>query len=114
MFKEAIPTIDLWCTLLGRDVECVCLEDNQATITVVKKGFSPKLRHILRTQKVNLGSIKEVFDDGIAKIEYCNTAFQAADIFTKALAPALWSNALAMLGIDTGSEPAIATGEASD
>lgn len=28
--------------------------DNQATILVVKKGFSPKLRHISRTRKVEL------------------------------------------------------------
>ena len=42
--------------------------------------------------------IKEVFDDGIARIEYCTTAFQAANIFTKALAPAKWPQAIKLFG----------------
>ena len=32
-----------------------------------------------------------------------DTKKQAADIFTKPLAPALWQEALRMLGIDTGN-----------
>ena len=33
-------------------------EDNTATIKVMRKGYSPKLRHVQWTHKVNLGSIK--------------------------------------------------------
>ena len=38
--------------MLGRDdLKLVIHEDNQAAILVVKKGYSPKLRHISRTHK---------------------------------------------------------------
>ena len=89
-------------------------EDNQATITVVKKGYSKKLRHLTRTHKVNISSLNEACTSDNTVLAYIDTKKQAADIFTKALAPALWSNALIMLAIDTGSEPAVATGEATD
>ena len=39
------------------------LEDNQATILVVRKGDSPKLRHMARTRKINLSGLSEVFHD---------------------------------------------------
>ena len=79
--------MSLWDMLAGRKMLLKVEEDNQATIKVVLKGYSPKLRHILRTHKVNLGSIKEVVDEDSAIIEYIVTTEQAADIFTKALTP---------------------------
>ena len=82
------------------------LENNQATILVVRKGYSPKLRHITRTHKVNLSGLSEVFQEDSAELEYCQTDNQAADIFTKALPPQKWAPALRLLGIrvDLGSE----------
>ena len=91
--------LSLWEVLLGRKPELLVMEDNQATIKVVLKGYSPKLRSIVRTQRVNLSSIKEVFDCGDAQIEYVKTDEQAADVFTKALEPAKWRNAMDLLGI---------------
>ena len=38
-------------------------EDDQACITVFVKSYSPKLRHIQRTHKINLGSVKEMIGD---------------------------------------------------
>ena len=67
-----------------RSVKLRVMEDNQATILVVKKGYSPKLRHISRTHKVNLSCLSEVFTDEGVTIEYVDTKEQAADIFTKA------------------------------
>jgi len=101
LFAEALPTMDLWDMILGRSIELIILEDNQATIKIVRKGYSSKLRHIYRTHKVNLGSIKEVLEEDNVTLMYCNTHFQAADIFTKALAPSAWQNALDLLGIVT-------------
>ena len=75
-------------------------EDNQATILVAKKGYSPKLRNIARTHEVNLGSISEQLEEGTGvEIEYVDTAEQAADIFTKALVPQKWDRAIKLLGI---------------
>ena len=81
-------------------MQLVIHEDNQATILVAKKGYSPKLRHIARTHKVNLGSISEQLEEGTGvEIEYVDTAEQAADIFTKALVPQKWDRAIKLLGI---------------
>ena len=66
------------------------MEDNQATIIVAESGWSPKLRHVLRSHQVDLGCLREEFADGSQiSIEYVESAKQAADIFTKALSPQL-------------------------
>ena len=52
-----------------------------------QKGYSKRLRHISQTHKVNLGSLKKVCDN--AELVHIETKKQAADIFTKALAPNL-------------------------
>ena len=77
------------------------MEDNQATILVVKKGYSPKLRHISRTHKVNLSCLSEIFAEDSVSIQYVDTRYQAADIFTKALPPQKWGAALSLLGMRT-------------
>ena len=86
LYQEGLPALSLWSELLGRhDLKLVIHEDNQATILVAKKGYSPKLRHISRTHKVNLGCISEQVAEGThISIQYVDTAEQAADIFTKA------------------------------
>ena len=99
LFSEALPAMDLWDKLLGRSVSLTIYEDNQATIKVVLKGYSHKLRHISRTHKVDLSSIKEIIDTDAVEIEYIKTDLQAADIFTKALQPCKWVNALKLLGM---------------
>ena len=52
--------LDLWEKILKRVVKLTILEDNQATIKIIAKGYSAKLRHVQRTQKVNIGSIHDV------------------------------------------------------
>ena len=95
--------------LLDRhDLELVIHEDSQATILVAKKGYSPKLRHISRTHKVNLGCISEQLSEGShISIQYVDTAEQAADIFTKALPPQNWDNALKLLGLRQSLPPVL-------
>ena len=46
--------------------------------------------------------MKETLEDPSVTLEYVETLSQAADIFTKDLAPQAWPNALKLLGIDTG------------
>ena len=99
LYGEALPTQTLWNKLLGRNVSLECHEDNQATILVVNKGLSPKLRHVSRTHKVKLGSLSEVFADKSIKLSYIKTDEQSADIFTKALPPQKWGHALELLNI---------------
>ena len=90
LFLEAILAMDLWDLVLGRSIPLDIQEDNQATIRVVEKGYSPKLRHILRRHKVDLSSIREIIDTDAVRIAYIDTALQAADIFIKARAPLKW------------------------
>ena len=101
LFGEAIPFLGFFEFVLGRPVELIILEDNQATITVLNKGYSPKLRHVQRTQKVNIGSVSEVLAEDAINMMYCPTEHQCGDIFTKGLAPHKWANALALLGLCT-------------
>ena len=57
------------------------------------------MRHVARTHKVNIGSLYEVFENNDVSIQYIITDKQAANIFTKALAPHKWEAALRMIGI---------------
>ena len=99
LYTEAIPSLQLWEKLLGRPVNLRIMEDNQATILVARKGYSPKVRRITRIHKVNLGCLAEVLKDGAVTIEYVDAALQAADVFTKALVPQKWDNAIQLLGM---------------
>ena len=86
--------------MFNRNLELHCLQDNEATIKVVHNGFSAKMRHILRTHKVDLGSLGEQFEPGKnIYLEYVNTKEQAADVFTKNLQPASWPAAVKMLAV---------------
>ena len=99
LFKEALPMCSLWDKLLNRDMDLYILEDNKAAIQVCQNGFSSKLRHIGRTHKVNLQSVKDEIMRESTHLEYTITDKQAADIFTKALEPMKWPAALEMLGV---------------
>ena len=63
--------LELWQMILGRYVELVIEQDNQATIVVAETGYSQKIRHVTRTHKINIGSISE----GLAR----DTSSLAAD-----------------------------------
>ena len=104
LFHEAIPALTFWCKIVERDVTIVVWEDNQANIKVIQKDFSTRLRHISRTHKVDLGSVKEVIDHDTVELRYCESAKQCADIFTKQLQPNKWDNALSLLGISKGEQ----------
>jgi hypothetical protein len=111
VFGEAIPVLQLWETVLGRPVDLIIHEDNQATIQVVERGYSSKLRHITRTHKVNLASLRELLQEKGIKIQYVESAKQAADIFTKALEPIKWPNALELLNIKaSANSPQLTSG----
>ena len=100
LFHEALPALDFWEIILGRNnVPLTVHEDNQACIKVVQKGYSSKLRHLTRTHKIDLSSLKELLDDGTYSMQYINTEDQAADIFTKGLPVHKWDKALELLGM---------------
>jgi histone deacetylase 1/2 len=97
LFDEGIPMLNLWQTISGCDLKLRIKEDNEATIKIAKKGFSPKLRSLTRTHRVNLGAIHEEINKKDIELDHCPTLEQIADIFTKAIDPQKWRHALDLL-----------------
>ena len=91
--------LNFWQTVSNSTMPLVIKEDNEATIKIIKKGFSSKLRSLSRTHRVNLGAIHETVQQSDVLLEYISTDKQAADIFTKNLDPQKWGAALELLGM---------------
>ena len=85
-----LPGLDLWDTIfmgtVGRKVQMYFMEDNTATIAILKTGKNPNLRHLGRTHDVSVKWLKSVLDKMAEQIAmgYIETKWQCADIFTKA------------------------------
>ena len=86
---------------LQRRVLITCLIDNMQTIQAVTKGYSKKLRHLSRTQRICIGMLHEVINDPelSTQLEHCPTAVMKADIFTKALIGPKFETAVALIGL---------------
>ena len=97
IFGEALPVQELCEILAGTPVDLICHQDNSAVIAIAHSGYSPKLRHLSKTHKIDLGSLYEALQDDRVQLRYIATDKQLADIFTKALAPAKWPAAVNLL-----------------
>ena len=74
------------------------LEDNQATITIITKGDSEKMRHTDRTPRISFGWFQQQFERGLFNMINVGTDEQVADIFTKPFADKTkWHKALALI-----------------
>ena len=66
-------------------------------------GYSKRLRHLRRTQKIQLASLSEQLNYSDIELMLVNTMLtlysKKADVFTKAVAEPLWENAMKLLGI---------------
>ena len=102
LFGDALPTQEFLEILTGKETKLICHQDNSAVIAIVHAGYSPKLRHVSKTHRVNLASLYEVFEvDPYSRLQYINTDLQKADVFTKALPPAKFPSALKLLRMET-------------
>jgi len=99
LFKDAMPMCSLWDLLANRPMKLKIREDNQACILICEAGFSTKLRHITRTHKVNISSIKDELRKDYTEISYTESSDQCADIFTKAVEPQKWGNAVSLIKV---------------
>ena len=99
LFKEAIPAIGLWEVVLQKKVQIRLLEDNEASCRVVITGRNPSMRHMSRTQRIDVSSINDIYSKGLFFFVNCPTEFQAADIFTKhCIDKATWQRNLMLIG----------------
>ena len=100
VFGEALPMQEFMEKVLGREVTLQCHQDNSAVIQIVPAGYSPKLRHVSKTHRIDLSSLYAVFQDPNVRLSYINTEKQCADIFTKALVPSKFPAALQLLHME--------------
>ena len=81
-------------------------KEHMQTLQVVAKGYSKKLRHLPRTQRICLGVLKELVDDPDMRIsmEHCPTAQMKADLFTKSLNTEKYIEAKKMIRLEMPTE----------
>eukprot|EP00959_Pyramimonas_sp_CCMP1952_P469520 9495082-Pyramimonas_sp.AAC.1 len=57
--KELLAALSFWEILLGRQVRCLFLGDNQAVCKVIKAGGSMKLMQPPRTHRIDAAAVSE-------------------------------------------------------
>jgi hypothetical protein len=105
MAEDGIPIQDLLARILRKPVRLLCREDNEAAITAARKGYSPAVRHLPRTQRIAISSVNEMFYDetmnntesGELKLVYHETTTHKADVFTKDMPPKAFREKLDLL-----------------
>lgn len=85
--------------ILNRQAMLEFFQENSAAIPVVASGFSPKLRRLAKTEKIEIGSAYEVFKGPSSKLLYIATDKKRADVFTKPLPARKWDHALHLLNM---------------
>ena len=99
VYSEGQPLLDFLEQLTGRKVTMKLKEDNAATLTILKSGFSVKLRHASRTHRIDLASLAETIKARDMIAEFCRTDRQAADALTKVIQPNAWERLLQLLSV---------------
>ena len=91
----------LFEALVGKRLKINVKIDNTQALAAVKRGYSKKLRHLPRTQKVSIGVIHDILQDPecMTNATHCGTADMKADIFTKSLTAAPFVKAVNMIGM---------------
>ena len=87
MRHSRVPALDLWETILGRNVELKLLEDNQITATNIRTWRFPKFRHVQRMHGVNIRWLYDCIRRNVFKSRDCHTQRMAADIFLLSISP---------------------------
>ena len=88
---DALALQSLMNTLLRRPVTLRVYEDNEPCVKNVKKGYSPAMRYLPRTQRTSLGLLNEVFHGpqnetiGNCVLEHHEGKTHKGDHFTKEL-----------------------------
>ena len=85
--------------MLQREVKIKLYEDNQAALRIIETGYSPKLRHIGKSQRVDIAFVSDCCEQRGVLPEYIATDKQKGDFLTKNLARDKFCKALDLVGI---------------
>ena len=99
---EGIPMqmlLDIFLADCRRPIDLVAKVDNTQAITAISKGYSKKLRFLERTHRCSIGSLHELVEDGLMKVEYAPTVSHRGDGFTKVMTPAKFLAARDMMSM---------------
>ena len=105
MRNELLPAQYLLQELLNKKVEAKIMEDNAATITAAKHGYSPSLRHLARSQRVSLGFVHEMVtrgeteEDGNIELVKAATEDHRGDLLTKELDVRKFEHAIGLVRV---------------
>ena len=97
--KHALPALSLWENILGKQLSIRLMEDNAAACRVVITGRNPSMRHMSRTQRIDVAWINERYVDKTFFFIECPSEYQAGDLMTKHFTDAkVWSRNLHLVG----------------
>jgi hypothetical protein len=95
-----LPALSLYDAILQRKVTLVVHEDNQAMIRIVETGKNIALRYLLRTHRISIAWLHEVFKMSEIELVYAKTDTMCADIYTKAFSDQRkWEAACWLIGV---------------
>ena len=81
--NDGLPIADLLEFLLGRPVHIEVMEDNTTAISTAKAGYSPKMRYLHRSRRIDLEWLGDVFQDERNKLVHAPSETQKGDLLTK-------------------------------
>ena len=84
IYKLGLPAMTLWERLLDRKITLRVMEDNEAAIRVIVTGHNPNMRHMSRTQRIDVSALNERYHADDFRLITCPSQFEAGDILTKA------------------------------
>ena len=75
--------------------------DNSQAKLAIERGYSKRLRHLQRTQRVCIGLLHESLHDPelLMSLDHCGTDKMKADVFTKSMTPAKFGELLRTIGL---------------
>ena len=96
---DGLPIADLCEFLLGRPVEMQVMEDNTSAISTALAGYSPKLRYLHRSRRIDMEWLGDVFQDERHSLIHAASETQKADILTKEFGKADFEDKKRIIGL---------------
>lgn len=99
VFEEGLPLKTALELITSSQIDTILQEDNSAVISILRSGYSPKLRSLNRTHRISVAALAEVFQQGLIEAELTPTKERLGDIFTKPLGRMLFLAARDSIGV---------------